>query len=430
MVRILCVHGVGHQDVNQGWHQQWTDAITGQIHFWNAAAEVQVDFADYDSLFAQTSLTPMDIARALGKLIEGGLLPHVRELMVQPRGLADISDEVRWTAGMVVQWVEDDRLRAATRRAILDDLDRYQPDVVMGHSLGSLICYDTFVENPEAIGGRTFVSFGSQLGNHFVKGQFAAGRIVPLEKAAFWYHLYNPRDHVFTAPLVLAADNFAQVDATWGSFGGVNHDGLGYLNLDSVRNEVFRELAGAPVTRAMLRGARAFARFVQPPTRRALLVGINEYPDAANRLEGCVNDVFLMSAALQESGFTPEDIRVVLDDRATAAGILERLHWLLDGVNAGDQRFFYYSGHGAQLPVYGPDGKIERIDACLVPYDFNWTRQTAITDDVFVDLYSQLPYESRFMIVLDSCYSGGMTRAGGVRVRGLDPPDDIRHRLL
>src|SRR5262249_17317179 len=31
---------------------------------------------------------------------------------------------------------------------------------------------------------------------------------------------------------------------------------------------------------------------------------------------------------------------------------------------------------------------------------------------------------------LDCCYSGGMARAGGARVRGLTPPDDIRHRAL
>jgi hypothetical protein len=31
-------------------------------------------------------------------------------------------------------------------------------------------------------------------------------------------------------------------------------------------------------------------------------VGINDYPDPANRLEGCINDTFLVSALLQEQG--------------------------------------------------------------------------------------------------------------------------------
>ena len=38
-----------------------------------------------------------------------------------------------------------------------------------------------------------------------------------------------------------------------------------------------------------------------------------------------------MSSVLQEIGFDPEDIRVVLDERATGAAIRERIDWLLEG---------------------------------------------------------------------------------------------------
>lgn len=51
-----------------------------------------------------------------------------------------------------------------------------------------------------------------------------------------------------------------------------------------------------------------------------------------------------MSSVLQESGFEPEDIRIVLNDRATTQGIMDRLHWLLDGVRDGDERMLFYSG--------------------------------------------------------------------------------------
>lgn len=60
-----------------------------------------------------------------------------------------------------------------------------------------------------------------------------------------------------------------------------------------------------------------------------------------------------MSALLQEAGFEAKDIRIVLDGRATARAVRERLHWLLDGTRAGDERLFFYSGHGAQIPAYG-----------------------------------------------------------------------------
>ena len=41
-----------------------------------------------------------------------------------------------------------------------------------------------------------------------------------------------------------------------------------------------------------------------------------------------------------------------------------------------------------------------------------------------------MPYGAHFLAILDCCHSGGMTRDGGPRVRGLTPPDDIRHRML
>jgi hypothetical protein len=109
---------------------------------------------------------------------------------------------------------------------------------------------------------------------------------------------------------------------------------------------------------------------------------------------------------------------------------MERLHWLLDDVRAGDERVLFYSGHGAQIPAYGAKEEIDHFDECLVPYDFDWSPQRAITDNQFLALYSQLPYESHFAAIFDCCHAGGMTRDGGPRARGINPPDDIRHRAL
>src|SRR5262249_1123066 len=152
-------------------------------------------------------------------------------------------------------------------------------------------------------------------------------------------------------------------------------------------NLVWRDVAMGTLGSGLTGRKKAFAELshlTRQPLHRALLVGINEYPKEQDRLSGCVNDVFLMSSVLQESGFDAEDIRVVLDERATAAAIRERLEWLLDGASAGDQRVFFYSGHGAQLPGYNTQGQVNHVDACLVPVDFAWSRETAITDDMFM----------------------------------------------
>jgi hypothetical protein len=120
----------------------------------------------------------------------------------------------------------------------------------------------------------------------------------------------------------------------------------------------------------------------------------------------------------------------VLDERATTQGIWDRLHWLLDGVRDGDQRMLFYSGHGARMPEYNIKGEPDHYDECLVPYDFDWSRTRAILDNQFYELYSQLPYGSYFVGMFDCCHSGGITREGGPRMRGITPPDDIRHRAL
>ena len=56
--------------------------------------------------------------------------------------------------------------------------------------------------------------------------------------------------------------------------------------------------------------------------------------------------------------------------------------------------------------------------------------RTRVRDKQFLEFYSQLPYDTSFVAIFDCCHSGGMTREGGLRPRGLTPPDDIRHRAL
>ena len=243
------------------------------------------------------------------------------------------------------------------------------------HSLGSVICYDAFQRNPGSLTNSAFVTFGSQIGNPFLRDCFA-GRIEALD-ARMWYHLYNPDDHVFTAELRIQAPNFAEIRTPFDKPNDVlNHDPVCYFNHANTQNRVWFDLSGARPARTLSRDLRTARVLLKEPERRAVLVGINAYPNPANRLEGCVNDVYLMSSVLQECGFKPEEIRVVLDDRATTANILERLHWLLDNVKDGDERVLFYSGHGAQIPAYGAHQEVDHLNECLVPYDFDWSPTT------------------------------------------------------
>lgn len=425
---VLCVHGVGQGDVDPRLVPSWTNAIKGGIHRWNPDLDLRFEFFRYDDLFDRA---PRDLGmygRALARLLASGLVHGVADLFSGAKDVFDIPEQIRWTAGMLAQWASDDHLRRQLRRRLLDAIEGGGPRLVCAHSLGSLGCYDVLRRRPKAGADRVLVTCGSQIGNPFVRDSFA-GRIEPLEVRR-WYHLYNPQDHVFTARIGLSASNLTEVMTEFDKPRDLlNHDPLWYFNHPNTRTSVWLDVARPARVRAFERQVSALRSVTARPRRRALLVGIDAYPNPASRLEGCRNDVFLVSAVLQECGFEPSTIRVVLDQRATTANLLERLHWLLDDGPAGGERVFFYAGHGAQIPSYGPGGEVDRLDECLVPYDFDWTCERAIADKQFAELYSQLPYDSQFVAIFDCCHSGGLAREGR-RPRGLEPPDDIRHRAL
>lgn len=432
-LRILGIHGIGLHDRDDAWQAKWVAAAEASAA--GSGCELSFEWVLYDELFRKEDLTALDVAHALGRLLTSGIVHGIGDLFsrsmrdptARGRWVQGMSDKVRWTAGMVVQWAENDDLRAKVRARIAEAIREVQPDVVLAHSLGSLVAYDTLVREPALGEGRVFVSLGSQIGNPFVRGTFA-GRIAYPRGLSRWFHLYNRYDDVFTAALSVPdpEGRFEQILTPFDLEGIGDHDAEAYLEHESTRM-LWGSLAG-DARRNAARGA--FQALIEKPDHRALLIGIDAYPNAEDRLEGCVNDVFLMSATLQESGFEPGQIRVVLNERATAEAIRARLQWLLEGAKDQDRRLLYFSGHGAQMPGYGASEEVDRLDEVLVPYDFDWTAATAITDDDLAELYTQLPYGVSFAAVFDCCHSGGLTRSGSNRVRGLDPPDDIRHRAL
>ena len=435
-IRVLGVHGLGDHRTSP-WRAEWERAVR-VIFADNADVSLEFDFAAYDSIFEETRISFAETMSALWKLGSSGL----SQLGRRQRGISDVDDRVRWTAGYVVAWVEDEEFQARTRELILAKVGKFKPDVILAHSLGSLITYNAFSHADATkaavapvLKAAHYVTLGSQLANPFVVGNLTHGRIQALD-VRHWHHLYNEHDDVFTAPIKLqGVANFTQLQTSFDIEGAADHSAVEYLGHDVTISSFWRPLALKTVNARAFGGlADPWKRTLRPKARkverRALLVGINEYPREADRLAGCVNDVFTMSAVLQECGFAPEEIRTCLDDRATAAGILSRLNWLLDDVQAGDQRVFYYSGHGARLPEYGQNFEPDRLTETLVPWDFDWTPETCVSDEQIYGLYSQLPYDAQLMLIFDCCHSGGIHRQSAAKARGISPPDDIRHRQL
>ena len=433
-MKILVVHGISHKEVQAGWPQNEENAILQALAKVSGEAH-QVSFFMYDQKFEDAPLANTNYEQALKKLLPSLILHGITDIFNRPRDLVGfIKDRFRWTAGMVAQWATNEKLRKDLRESLRDQIKIIEPDMIVAHSMGSLIVYDLFTEKGfgEDLRDLILVTLGSQIQNPGLRSMWG-GHLTHLNNIRHWYNLYNPHDNVLVCDITLSDSKFTDCLTPFEEDGPYHHAWEYYVNHTNAIDNVWRTILQARpinVARDLKSDVKSVREVVKIPRRRALLVGINNYPNPENHLEGCVNDVFQMSAILQECGFDAGDIRVLLDDRATAAGIRDRLGWLLEEVQPGDERIFFYSGHGAQIPQYDITGRVTGNLESLVPFDFNFEPATSITDLDMMDLYANLPYDSQVVFIFDCCHSGGLTREGGARIRGISPPDDIRHRML
>ncbi len=492
-LRLLCLHGVGHGDAadlpdavaplwssDPQWRKKWAQTIRCQLIERGLPEDHPVEFEwlRYDDLFGDGP-DLLQILHGLASL----LVADKGEELTDRALIPPIGDVLRWTVGMVVQWLADrDDLRQKLSDRVIEGLRRFRPHLILGHSLGSMIAYDALrrvlvasersgdTADLELLEQAAFVSFGSQIAHPVVVREGWGGSLQPLQRSdgrgiAAWFHLYNPHDRVYTRPISTKDQHRVDVLTDFeiplqNDLFDLDHDGQCYLGHERTsptlwsylmaryrgRPAVLRHWGSLPEDRGITTQHSA-VRPVRPSRRRALLIGIDHYPDSSMRLEGCLNDVYLMSQILQEGGFDGSEIRLLLDQRATAAAMAERLEWLVDGARPGDERVLFYAGHGAQIPSSSPTAlEPDRLNETLVPVDFDWDDpSTHFTDKQFHRYYSHLPFKTavgddaihggaepgvHLVAIFDCCHAAGMTRGSGGRARGISPPADIRHRNL
>jgi hypothetical protein len=152
---------------------------------------------------------------------------------------------------------------------------------------------------------------------------------------------------------------------------------------------------------------------------RALVVGIDDYP-VEYRLASCVKDARGMADLLTQRFQVPQDnVRLLLDSAATAAGIRQAFkEQLLDKIKPGDDAVFYFSGHGSLVPNWSPaDGS--RLLKVFVTYPAG-ARLTATDCLPQADLKIWLGQlaTTNITVILDCCHAGSMTRS-----LALPPPE-------
>jgi hypothetical protein len=128
-------------------------------------------------------------------------------------------------------------------------------------------------------------------------------------------------------------------------------------------------------------------------TRRALVIGIDDYGGPPNDLPSCGNDADAVGQLLQTTyGFT--EVRALRDSEATAARVDDALEWLLADGAPADRFVLYFSGHGYTKLE---DGALEEF---LVLHD------DLLDDRRLVTRAQDLP-PGVLTVILDAGFSGG-----------------------
>ena len=145
---------------------------------------------------------------------------------------------------------------------------------------------------------------------------------------------------------------------------------------------------------------------------KALLVGINQYPNSSNELRGCVNDILDMEHYIAETHkvYAKENIKKLTDQQATKQAIVQQIKWLLADASAGDSLLFHYSGHGAQVPTQNRLLEKDGLDEIICPYDFDGSPATTLRDKEFAALFATIPKDVHFVWISDSCHAEDLSR--------------------
>ena len=192
------------------------------------------------------------------------------------------------------------------------------------------------------------------------------------------------------------------------SHGGFDND---YTTLNSMARRisgntalnVFEPEAERSLEAGDLLPQPAASRGVRKPRRRAVCIGIDDYP--ASPLHGCVNDATDWSAALGALGF---DTELLTNGQATRNGLVRAISDLIEGSLPGDVLVLQYAGHGTHVDDVDGDETDDDQDEALVPFDY--ASGNFLIDDDIGDLLDRVPPGVNFTCFMDCCHSGTNTR--------------------
>jgi hypothetical protein len=145
----------------------------------------------------------------------------------------------------------------------------------------------------------------------------------------------------------------------------------------------------------------------------ALVVGVGRYAHIRS-LAKPANDARSIQQMLVDPGlcgYVPDNVRVLVDGKATKKAIRDGLQWLADKAGPTSTVFLFFSGHGGQDPANPVAGNY------LLPYDCapfvkgkldaKKLSSTSISSQEFTEALKAI-HSQKLVVVFDCCHSGGV----------------------
>jgi hypothetical protein len=157
------------------------------------------------------------------------------------------------------------------------------------------------------------------------------------------------------------------------------------------------------------------------PRKRALLVGINQYP-GRSPLSGCVTDVELQRQLLiHRFGFQISDCVVLTDQQATRSAILDAFTThLIQSTQPGDVVLVHFSGYGSQLSQQADLAPQPSLVTADEPFTAGEVPQASDLLLETLELLVRSLLSDRVFVVLDTCHRViDSPLQGNLRPRGL-----------
>jgi uncharacterized caspase-like protein len=141
----------------------------------------------------------------------------------------------------------------------------------------------------------------------------------------------------------------------------------------------------------------------------ALLIGISEYMNPSMPdLPATLNDVRSLAEVLTNPYYCcylDENVRVLLNERATSTGIRMALQQQAQTVTIESTVLIYFSGHGGRIFDNGD----REVYLCSQETDPNDLEHTAISGNEFDILLAAIPAQ-KLLVILDACHASGAAK--------------------